>query len=177
MKYTLLRTVVEAALCAWFLATAASQHPDRNFDRCRNADPLGFLPNWRFFAPEPARFDFYVLYRVTGRPAGPTLWQQVCTPEPRRWRHALWFPTRRHDKALLDICGSVLGYTSIGRDAITDSVPYRLLRKHVRHHIATHYYVADATGFQFVIVRDSGHADNDPIPAFVSGDEPLSLSE
>lgn len=55
---------VDALLAGWFAITLVSQHPHRSFDWFRQFDRMGAIPNWRFFAPFPIRYDFVVLFRV-----------------------------------------------------------------------------------------------------------------
>lgn len=90
--------------------TVFSQHPLRAFDRLRKADRNGLvLPDWRFFAPDPIRYDFALLFRTGTGSDNVTEWQfaQPATCS-RQWRHGLWYPEQRLNKALLDVCQSAL---------------------------------------------------------------------
>ncbi|WP_329410292.1 hypothetical protein OG563_47030 [Nocardia vinacea] len=148
---------VAAGLAAWFLATALSQHPHPMFQRLRQADPTALLiPNWRFFAPEPARSDFHVLYRLdtTG---STTAWTDIPAAAPRIWRETVWFPRRRHDKALFDICADILDTVANHPAVATRTSAYTLLREHVRRAITTNHPDGPPCGFQFLIATDTGH--------------------
>ncbi|WP_019202182.1 DUF5819 family protein [Tsukamurella sp. 1534] len=163
---------VEWGLAGALLVTAAAQHPNKMFDRVRRADRLGVLiPNWRFFAPEPARHDFHVVYRVATAGGTVSPWADASPPAARRWRHAVFFPERRRDKALSDVCTEV----GIGasRGDVSDAVPYRLLRGFVGSAVRREHggrTGQDAvTGFQFALIRYPGYDDSeDPQHVLVS---------
>jgi len=100
---------VGAGLATWWLVTGASHHPLRVFDRFRSFDPTGTLvPNWRFFAPEPAQHDFHILHRVLTAEGEQTPWLETSHIAPRAWVQMVWFPARRREKALVDICNELL---------------------------------------------------------------------
>lgn len=108
--------LVDTAVCAgfatWFVATVLSQHPERSYDRARKLDRTGtgvLIPNWRFFAPNPAVEDQHFLYRLADAERQEhTEWRTVYDIEPRRWGHALWFPGRRHEKAIFDVASTLM---------------------------------------------------------------------
>ena len=106
--------VVDRALtgffAAWFAATVISQHPDRNYDRLRKHDRTGILiPNWRFFAPEPAVEDQHFLYRLADADHEEhTEWRSVFEAVPRRAVHAVWFPGRRVEKSIFDVAATLM---------------------------------------------------------------------
>ncbi|MGG7572959.1 hypothetical protein [Streptomyces sirii] len=52
------RRAVAASPAGWFTAPVLSRHPNATLNRLRLYDPFSMLiPNWRFFAPNPARHD------------------------------------------------------------------------------------------------------------------------
>jgi hypothetical protein len=152
---------ITAGLGAWVLATAASQHPHRAFDRMRDFDPTGLLvPNWRFFAPEPARHDFHLLHRVLTADERQTPWCETSPITPRRSRHAVWFPERRREKAVFDVCNELIMLMAVPRLELEKTVPFELLRNHVEQRVrAAHEETPQ--GFQFLIARHSGHDDSE----------------
>ncbi|BDH59119.1 hypothetical protein [Tsukamurella sp. PLM1] len=155
---------VEWGLAGALLVTAAGQHPNRMFDRVRRADRLGILiPNWRFFAPEPARHDFHVVHRVVAADGSVGEWRDTAPSEPRRWRHAVYFPERRRDKALSDICTEVGVRAS--RGDVRDATVYRLLREFVRAQVRRDLAAWEdgdgAVGLQFAVIRYGGYDDSE----------------
>lgn len=163
---------VEWGLAGALLVTAAAQHPNKMFDRVRRADRLGVLiPNWRFFAPEPARHDFHVVYRTVSGDGVVSAWRDASPPAARRWRHAAYFPERRRDKALSDVCAEV--GVRAARGDVSTAVPYRILREFVaatvRHGVAETAGAEEMSGFQFALIRYSGYDDKeDPQHVLVS---------
>ncbi|QRV39126.1 hypothetical protein I6J42_34120 (plasmid) [Streptomyces californicus] len=101
-----------AVLAGWFAITVLSQHPDRGYDRLRNLDRTGtgiLIPNWRFFAPDPAVEDQHFLYRLASEDRRHhTEWRAVNKIAHRRAAHAFWFPGRRVEKAIFDVAATLL---------------------------------------------------------------------
>ena len=153
---------------AWLLATAACQHPQRAFDRFRDYDPTGlFVPNWRFFAPEPAQHDFHVLHRVLTADGRQTPWSETTRISPRAWGHAAWFPDRRRDKAMFDICNELITLMSVPGVELPATAPFHLLRDLVRLKVEEeHRDGPPPQGFQFLIARHTGH-DEEPEPDYL----------
>jgi hypothetical protein len=160
--------IASAGFGAWLLATAASQHPQRAFDRFREYDPIGLLlPNWRFFAPEPAQHDFHVMHRVLTADERQTPWSEATRITPRAWRHAVWFPDRRRDKAMFDVCNELIMLMGVPSVDLTTTSPFELLRDFVELRVRDEY--ADEPlpqGFQFLIARHTGH-DEDHEPDYL----------
>jgi hypothetical protein len=150
-----------AGLGAWLVATAAGQHPHRAFDRVREWDPIGvLLPDWRFFAPEPAKHDFRVLHRLVTADGGVTPWRETTRIAPRAWHHTLWCPSRRHDKAMFDLCRELIARTTDPAVDLASTPPFQfeLLRDFVAREVRRE--TADGApprGFQFLIARHTGH--------------------
>lgn len=165
---------LEWGLAGALLVTASAQHPNKMFDRARRLDPIGILiPNWRFFAPEPARHDFHVVHRTRDADGAVTDWEETVPSSPRSWRHAVFFPERRRDKALSDICTEAGVLAS--RGVVSGSPSYRLLREFVRGRVLEHAGArgggegAAVAGFQFAVIRYSGYDDSeDPQHILVS---------
>ncbi|MFE0462818.1 hypothetical protein ACFW1A_26545 [Kitasatospora sp. NPDC058965] len=167
--------LVLGTLAAWFTATVSCQHPQQSFDRLRDYDRLGaLLPNWRFFAPEPAQHDFHLLHRVLSAADEPSPWLQTTEVTPRAWVQAVWFPGRRREKAMFDLCVEVLTLMGRGQD-VTRYPAYRLLRDRVARRVWTdHAAGAPPQGFQFLIARAAGYdQEAEPDYVFVSPFVPL----
>ncbi len=152
-----------AGFAAWLVLTAASQHPDRNFDRMREVDPTRTLiPDWRFFAPNPAQHDVHVLYRVVLPGGQTTQWALSSELARRSWSNFAWLPDRRRDKGLFDICVGLGRIIQNGGAGLTESAPYQLLRNFVAQAVGRSYAGQPTPlGFQFAIVRHTGY-DEEP---------------
>ena len=100
---------LSGALGGWLLATTASQHPHKLFDGLRGFDMTGLvLPNWRFFAPEPAQHDYHVLHRVLDADGEQTPWRETYPITPRKWAHAVFFADRRREKGTFDVANEII---------------------------------------------------------------------
>lgn len=155
------------AVAGWFTVTLVSQHPNRVFDRFRGGTlTAALVPNWRFFAPEPAVHDYRVLHRVLYDDGTPSDWQDTHEIAARTWRNCFWFPERRRDKALIDICNELLTHVQqLAPDALPGTVAYRLLRGFVERAVRSQEQTP-VEGFQFLVVRDCGH-DVEPDPEYL----------
>lgn len=164
-------TAAAVGLAAWFAATVLSQHPRREFDRIAAFDKTHLtIPNWRFFAPEPAQHDYHVLVRTETADGQQTPWTEVSTIAPRSLTHLVWFPGRRREKALFDICHELIAIMGRPGSNLTRTPAYRMLRNYVALAVTTNaQQSAPPKGFQFVIARHTGHdPDHQPDFLFVS---------
>lgn len=153
---------VAGALTGWILATGLSQHPNRAFDRLRRYDRAGvLLPNWRFFAPEPAVHDFRILHRHLGADGSVSPWRETTTLHRRTARQMLWFPDRRRDKAISDICNEIVTQLGATEVDVTRLAAYRLLRDLVAAVLAAEPQPGGPpAGFQFLVARDAGYDES-----------------
>ncbi|MGW6599574.1 DUF5819 family protein [Streptomyces sp. NPDC055036] len=158
-------------LAAWFTLTMLSQHPKREFDRLAEYDKSGIaVPNWRFFAPEPAQHDYHVLLRTETADGRQTDWAEASAITPRRPVQMVWFPGRRREKALFDVCHELIAVMRKSGGDLTRTTGYRMLRNAVARSVReTTGDGAPPRGFQFVVARHTGHdTDHEPDYVFVS---------
>lgn len=175
-----MRTVFWGSACAglgtWFVATVFSQHPQRIFDRVRHYDATNTLiPDWRFFAPEPAQHDWVLLRRTLGGDGVETPWVNVIDVRQRQWWHGIWFPNRRLDKALHDLSDHLTRHMGLIGDDGTGGTAYALLRGVVERHVRVGTAgQATPAGFQFMLARCGGYDDSEePDYIYLSKFEPL----
>ncbi|MFE2945151.1 hypothetical protein ACFXKG_39910 [Streptomyces sp. NPDC059255] len=161
------------------LATVAAQHPHPAFDRSRARDLFSLIPNWKFFAPNPAVHDFHYVYRTLEPGGGTSDWREIELIEPRRMSQAFWFATRRSEKAVFDICTAILQMAVKGGPGdVQNSSSYEVLVQFIRKTILdTPGTGAGVQGFQFAVVRAAGHDETeDPETLFVSPYTPMAAS-
>lgn len=161
---------LELGLAAWFLVSVLSQHPQRSFDKFRKFDKIGLvIPNWRFFAPEPAVHDFHVLYRTQDQTGDIGPWSEAFSVEERRLRHAVWFPGRRKEKAVFDVAIDLMSLLAADEQTRQQTPSYQLVSSAIRRSIRQNPEAAGAEYFQFMIVLYSGYDETgDPQYRFVS---------
>ncbi|WP_299034050.1 hypothetical protein [uncultured Pseudokineococcus sp.] len=164
--------VVPVAVAGWCAVTVVSQHPNRAFDRFRGGVlTSALLPNWRFFAPEPAMHDFRLLHRCLREDGTQTTWEDTHDIAPRTWQNAFWFPERRRDKALIDLCNELLTHVQqMSAEDLPGTIAYQLLRRFVAREVRAREALqpggAPVVGLQFLVVRDAGH-DEEPDPEYL----------
>lgn len=177
--------IAAAAAVAVLSLTFFSQHPNRAFDRFRAADKLGFwIPNWRFFAPEPAQNDYHILHRTLDVDETESPWADTYTVIPRKAHHILWFPDRRIDKALFDAISEVLPTLQKGQDFVTSRPAYRAIENFVRHRLAPserplvgfQFMVVSSTGFEYALAAETAEVDQ-PEEILISPFIPLTRQE
>lgn len=160
------------------VATVAAQHPHPAFDRVRAKDVFSLIPNWKFFAPNPAVHDFHYVYRTLD-PSGVTSdWHEIEMIEPRRPHHAFWFATRRPEKAVFDICTAILQQAvKTGAVAVQGNSSYEVLVAFIRQRIRQDRGESAVQGFQFAVVRAAGHdSTEEPETLFISPYTPIEAS-
>jgi hypothetical protein len=170
--------LVTAGLGLWFVVTAASQHPNNLFDRLREYDKSSLLiPNWRFFAPEPARHDFHVLHRVLSVDGVETPWVETSRIAPRVWTQAFWHPGGRGHKAVFDVCHDLVRHMQTPELDLTRTPAYRVLQDFVEGTVRASYAGRQLPqGLQFTIARHTGY-DQEQDPEFILVSRFVPLTE
>lgn len=79
--------------------------PIKRFDR------VGILPVWTFFAPNPARSDYRLLYRDMGTEGTLSAWKEIRVRNHSVLR-SVWHPERRIQKGLNVSVASLLRRTT-----------------------------------------------------------------
>jgi hypothetical protein len=155
--------ILSSAIGTWVLATAASQHPHRLFDGLRRFDLTGLvLPNWRFFAPEPAKHDFHVLHRVLTADGEQTRWEETTPITARGWSQALFFANRRREKSMFDVANELITVMAKPNVDVTKTVAFELLRNRVELKVrGDHAAGPRPLGFQFLLARHTGYDDSE----------------
>lgn len=173
------RVAAPLGLAGWLAATVLAQHPLRAFDRIRVVGARRLpLPDWRFFAPEPGRWDDHVLVRVIQPDGTASEWREVCQFQPRRWTHAVYFPAHRHEKGLIDATDQLMRRLIGPPTEIADTPDYQLLRGYVEGVVRRDHADALPAGFQFLLARDAGHdVDGEMTLRLLSRFEPIEPIE
>ncbi|WP_326623110.1 hypothetical protein OG863_39270 [Streptomyces decoyicus] len=158
---------------AMLVGTLAAQHPAPTFNRLQFRDAFALLPNWRFFAPEPATHDFHFFYRTLNTAGETSRWQPVDVISGRRLHQIFWFPGRRVEKAVFDICSEMLQKLDKSFSAIAGTPGYRVISAYLREWV--HAEATDDTkGFQFALARATGYdTATTPEMIFVSPYTPM----
>ncbi|MGA5318238.1 hypothetical protein ACPCTK_29630 [Streptomyces pseudogriseolus] len=160
--------VTRLAGAALLVTTLAAQHPNPAFERAREKDLFSLVPNWKFFAPNPATHDYHYLYRTLDENRTTSPWIELDLIQTRKMSQAFWFSSRRTEKAVFDICTAIIKNIAKGSDP-TGTPPFRVLSEFIRRQIRDAPNVTDVRGFQFAVVRAAGHDESeDPEVLYVS---------
>lgn len=155
------RTAAGVVGVGWLIGTALSQHPHRSFDRLRQFDRSGLvIPNWRFFAPNPAIHDNRLAHRILWQDGSASEWIETHEIVGRTWHDGLWCPGRRRDKAVTDMCSNLLQLLSERHgDAVEHMPTYLTMNAVVRHQVGQHPEAEGRgiQGYQFAVCRDPGY--------------------
>ena len=122
--------------------------------------------------------DFHLLHRVLRSDGEPTPWGETIRIPPRAWGHAAWHPERRRDKAMFDVCNELVTLLAIPSLDVTGTASYALLRDHVERIVRQEHRGGPLPqGFQFLIVRHTGHdEEHEPDYLLASAFEPLQVA-
>lgn len=139
----------------WLLASVINQFRFRWWSSVARFDVFSLVPRWTFFAPNPGRHDYHVVYREwTAESSGE--WSEVPAPEidlKLRW---FWNPHRYPSKGISDVTAALASNVRRSYDipvAVTLSAPYISLL-----HLVMAQPSAGESGDrrQFAIVRTNG---------------------
>lgn len=121
-------------LTTWLILTVASHLPIVNvfvFRHIRFGRWGGLIPSWAFFAPQPARKDYTLLYRELYDSGDLSSWYEVSpSVHQRSILTALWNPESRPKKALSDAISYLIRLArkqGTEHQSLIISIPYLLL--------------------------------------------------
>ncbi|WP_284756239.1 hypothetical protein [Arthrobacter sp. efr-133-R2A-120] len=156
-------------VASYVAVTFWNQYPHHSFNRMRGADPFSLIPNWRFFAPDPAGHDYHLFYRLVDQEGTATSWHLLEIVAARNPFQTLWFPGRRDEKAAFDLASDLLPIiTGPMPDVATTAPAFRLMAASMRSRLSADH-PPRYPGFQFSLVRDSGFdQESEPEVLFAS---------
>ena len=144
--------------CGW-LAISIFVYVPSLTKRIRRWDSFGLVPQWNFFAPNPARHDFHLLFRDQLQDGTMTEWTEVASIAQRPNWGIVWNPRKRRNKALFDAVTDLAMHVKDSLPAIELSIPYLTLLNYV----SGLPRFAGARFTQFLIMR-SGSSDQGQKP-------------
>jgi hypothetical protein len=170
------RVALYTVLGTWFVASAVKQEPTRRSKLSERIDPHGvFLPDWRFFAPQPGTYDNHLLFRDELADGTVTEWKEVLVAGERTLRHAFWHPNRRGEKIVFDTMNEIIKITqepALEKEDIQVSVAYLTLLNFVTH---SQRHATGTKRTQFLVARSSGRdVDEEPVMLFLSNRHPIA---
>ena len=162
-------TALVVVLAGWWVAMTAGNLPWVDPKRVRERERWGSLiPNWKFFTPYPITFDDYLHVRTVQADETVGPWQDAAPIPLREWRHGVWFPMRRRDRALSNVLPNV--GRAAKRDIMAAAAELRLLDGVAGHFVRRQF--PDAVAYQFSILRCRGEGGRQSRP-YISSVRPL----
>jgi hypothetical protein len=132
----------------------------------RGLDVLALVPEWKFFAPNPGRADYHLLFRDQFPDGTLTDWTEIALITPRSWWMIAWNPEKRGKKALFDVVSELAAYARDADLQIELSIPYLTILNFVSLLARS----AAPSYTQFVIMyAESGSGATEPHLLFLSG--------
>jgi hypothetical protein len=125
----------------------------------RKVDPTSMaIPNWRFFAPLPARHDYNVLHRDRLRDGTVTEWREESLATPRSISQVLWHPRRRVEKTLFDVASELFQVSKEIDDPrrIQLTVSYLSLLNHIANRVP---HADETESIQFLVAHSAAHEE------------------
>ncbi|MDB5678817.1 hypothetical protein [Sphingomonas bacterium] len=156
MKPLLLHPAVLAAL-AYLAVTLLFQF--RPFStRALGLDVLGIVPRWKFFIPQPTRFEVAIELRCGSHEGDLGDWTPVRIYPSRHALTWLWFPEQHRAAIVWLSAHRVAVRAARGNDASAlDTLAYRTLVRHLQQTAPAQR----SSAFQFALV----HPDDSPAGA------------
>lgn len=160
MRNFIAMTLIEGALiilfAGWWLVSLGGQFKGSAITSLRSKDLLHLIPNWRFFAPVPARKDYHLEVRWTSGQKRVSRWSRVDILPPRHpLRTMLWHPEKRVRKAFNTAVRRITRVLrESGRHRATRSLSYLLMLNFLEHRCDP-----DARTIQFRVVSCQDFAE------------------
>jgi hypothetical protein len=114
----------------WFLLSVLVLVPGLR-PYIRGRDIFSFVPEWKFFAPNPAQGDYLLLYRDELADGTVTPWTEVRLAQARRWWNVIWNPGKRANKALFDAVVEASQEAVLRPEILVTSIPYLTLLNYI----------------------------------------------
>ena len=105
-------------------------HPRLN-EIIRVFDVLSLVPEWQFFAPNPGRYDYHLLFRDVFADGSMSDWSEIPVINYRHWWHFIWNPGKRRPKALFDALSEFGKRVEANDTLLTASIPYLTILNYV----------------------------------------------
>jgi len=158
---------VVGLLSAWWVISFLSQFKDGPVSRFRSHDVFHLLPNWRFFAPVPARRDYHLEYRTRCAKGVVSKYQRVIFLQERNWLTTFWHPRKRLRKSFNTSIRRILRCKArFGETASLRCLAYLHLLNYLENSVTRNTERA----FQFRIITSADYADDPTIRLVLRSD-------
>jgi len=127
-NWSALELVVATFFLLWLGASALNQLPGELCRWLKRHDVIAAIPAWTFFAPNPGKSDFFLLYRDRSPEGYASPWRVVHVDGKAGMISAVWNPIKRRNKALTDHASELLYLAArYRRQSLVVTLPYVVL--------------------------------------------------
>ena len=148
--------LITGVCIVWLALTIVGQISVKALTYMRRLDPLGLLPLWYFFAPNPVQYDSVLLFRFVNDKRDATgEWKVAKILYDERWYHCFFNTSRRLQKTIHDL-QTALGNLSdnFSNEVIARSSPALAITGYVRQYLKQEAEVVAGHDFlQWCVVR------------------------
>jgi hypothetical protein len=130
--HRVLEIVILGFFASWIALSLLVYVPSINA-RIRRLDRFALVPEWRFFAPNPGRHDFHLLFRDKFSDDTKSYWKEVCPISHHGVGNMILNPSKRRNKALFDCTQELTKHINARDKTLELSVPYLTLLNYVSH--------------------------------------------
>ncbi|MBB6271141.1 hypothetical protein HDF26_001568 [Pedobacter cryoconitis] len=137
---TIYESIIATILGIWLLLTILCQFRNTKFSGYirHKVDVFGLIPLWTFFAPNPGKSDYHLLYRDKIDEDIHGDWEEMDITEERSLWSWCWNPDKRDKKILADVIQSLVASIphykgDKGYDLLMFSMPYLIVLHAVSH--------------------------------------------
>ena len=88
-----------AVLSVWWLISLISNWKYEKMKKFRSKDIFHLIPNYRFFAPVPAKKDYHLEYRIQTKASEYSKWKRIEFLSSRNFLSTFWYPDKRLRKS------------------------------------------------------------------------------
>lgn len=153
--------LVTIILVTWFMFTVICQFRSNKISTFIKSyiDCFGLIPLWTFFAPNPGKRDYHILYRDKKKDETISNWQELSITEERTLFSWFWNPDKRDKKILSDVVQNLISQLPHykGENKSTNllmfSMPYIIILNALSHYNKT----SDTDYRQFMLAESAGY--------------------
>ncbi|MEH6305781.1 hypothetical protein RYH73_09005 [Olivibacter sp. CPCC 100613] len=153
--------LISSVLIGWFICTLICQFRSSKLSTFikSHLDCFGLVPLWTFFAPNPGKKDYHILFRDKNGDEIISEWEELEITEERSAFSWLWNPEKRDKKILSDVVQNLVSHLPYYRNEnqstnlIMFSMPYIIILN-----VLSHYHRRTNFSYrQFMLAESSGY--------------------
>jgi len=118
---------------AWAVFSLLCQGTSRLKARLKSFDLFNILPNYKFFCPNPVRYDYHLYYRTQQKDNLLSEWQEIPIGKRTSILCSIWNPRKRERKVFHKAIKTLKGFKKQSSGNLR-SPAYQLLLSYIKKH-------------------------------------------